>query len=168
MTWFQRNNLLKTFTTHPKTTMLTSCNRTAIINSIFQSNEEHLCCITILSIHSVLVQCVGNNTSVSSLLHFAPWLLFNWASVPRTWIEASREDDTRRRGGGKVEATDLWSGRHCQGTTDYKKTGDEEESGHCQSGSLTADNCALKVDKRGAFIQTLQGHGFDSQEKQNR
>lgn len=28
--------------------VLTSCSRTAIINSIFQSNEGHLCCITIL------------------------------------------------------------------------------------------------------------------------
>lgn len=91
--------------------------------------------------------------------HFAPWhrrrLLFNWASVQGTRIKASREDNTRRRGGGKVGAADLWSARHCQGTTDYKKTGDEEESGRCQSGSLSAGDGVLKVDERGAFVQTL-------------
>lgn len=101
--------------------VLTSCSRTA--------NEVHLCCITIL-FNSTRSGTMWRKwyTSASSLLHFTQrhrrWLLFQCTSIPWARSKSSREDFTRRRGGGKVGADDLWSGRHCQGATDYKKRGE--------------------------------------------
>ncbi len=138
--------------------MLTSCSRTAIINSIFQSSVGHLGCITILFNST----CSGTMwRKWYTCLIPAPFhpKTQKVASVSVHICTVSSEQVFHRGlyseegggGGGGGGADDLVKEPRSNGLQEKRR--DEEESGHWQSRSLSADKCISRVDKIRAMLQ---------------
>lgn len=138
--------------------MLTSCSRTAIINSIFQSNEGHLCCITILfnstrsrtmwrKWYICLIPAPFHPTaqkvaSVSVHIHTV--------SSEQVFQRGLYSEERGREGRSRWSA--IWSTLPRSNGLQEKRR-DEEESGHCQSRSLSADKRISEVDEIRAILQ---------------